>query len=357
MVYLDNAATTKPLDFVNTEWGNPNSGHGFGVAVYNEMRQARDRIKAAIGAKGGRVIFGYNATHLMEQICKHSVSYVHCSPYEHSSVTNFMKAIPTLRNFEDINIHQNIWNEDCFEWMMVNNLSGTIYDVERIGVVVKERGGYFITDATAAIGHIPIPPHIDRWCDCLIASAHKHHGPTGVGWMWVSDKYAKNILKLDVSPKDEYQMVFGTPNYSGVMLTTKAVEYACNSKQIESAKTLWLNLTNYLVHLLWKEGIEAKVVYQQNEMTKGKTYAINLIKLPGLNADGVVQYCSSKEIYIAPAHSACADSGDYSQAKALGLSEEEAAHCIRVSYSDANWEQDIVELANAIIAYRNLMGV
>ena len=137
MVYLDNAATTKPLDFVNTEWGNPNSSHGFGVAVYNEMRKARDRIKAAIGAKSGRVVFGYNATHLMEQICKHSVSYIHCSPYEHSSVTNSMKGIPTLRNFEDINTYQNIWNEDCFEWMMVNNLSGTIYDVERIGAVVK----------------------------------------------------------------------------------------------------------------------------------------------------------------------------------------------------------------------------
>ena len=92
-------------------------------------------------------------------------------------------------------------------------------------------------------------------------------------------------------------------------------------------------------------------------MTKGKTYAINLIKLPGLDADGVVQYCSSKEIYIAPAHSACADSGDYSQAKALGLSEEEAAHCIRVSYNPHNWEQDIVDLANAIIAYRDLNGV
>lgn len=233
-------------------------------------------------------------------------------------------------------------------WMMVNNITGTVFNVEEIGSLCHKYGAYYIMDAVAAIGHYPISNDLESFCDCIITSAHKYSGPQGTGCMWVSDRFTK-FLGLSNDSHEEYGLIHGTPNVSATVAMSYAMEHA-----VENATSNWVEhrtLANRMLFDLQDEGIQARIVCDES---LPKAHSINALYLPGFNADALVNFLSSKNIYISPGHSACADNDDYRVLETFNLTKEEASQTVRVSFGSDTSQEDIDALTNGSVEFKRL---
>lgn len=350
MVYLDHAATSYPIKYFAKDYyipGNPNSQHSEGLQANQALNEARQRIMDCIGVKSGKVLVGGTASQLVDNLMLRIYSLgnynVLGSAYEHDCFDRWID----YRCIE--NTKQYIFKNDIVCWMMVNNITGTIFPVEEIGKMCRDVGAYYIMDAVAAVGHYLISNDLESFCDCLLTSAHKYGGPHGTGCMWVSDRFAK-FLGLSDDSHDEYGLIHGTPNVSAAVAMSYAMEYAIEEACAMEAKTQ--NLVFHLQRMLDKNNIECHVVCDDQP----KTYAINALYLPKFNADALVNFLSSKSIYISPGHSACSnDSVESSRVlEAFDLTKEQASQTVRISFSEDTTEEDIDALVKGIVEFKKL---
>lgn len=235
-------------------------------------------------------------------------------------------------------------------WMMANNITGTVFNVEKIGGLCHKYGAYYIMDAVAAIGHYPISSNLESFCDCLITSAHKYGGPQGTGCMWVSDRFAK-FLGLSDNSHEEYNLIHGTPNVSAAVAMSHAMENAIGHAEDNNKR--YLKLTSHLFDKLINEhNITAALVGQDQP----KTHAINAVYLPGFNADALTIFLSSHGIYISPGHSACSsNAADATRVlEAFGLTKEQASQTIRVSFGEDTSFEDVETLVKGIVEFKKL---
>ena len=353
MVYLDYAATCPVVKYPQQLYRNvlgegyffnPNANY-----AYKEKRllsEAEDKVKKAIGAKGGKVVFGGTSSQLIENLFTHIAEetneYIALgSSYEHDAMWRFIddarKDICSLEHA----IRTYHGDKQLIVCLMgVNNLTGEIMPVEEIGKLCHEYDAFYICDMTAMIGKTPIPANIDQWCDCAVWSGHKLGTELGIGAMWISDRLDKwlNGFKLH-----------GTPNLAGALALTQAVEDACDSKTIEKNNFHWVKLANKFGGLLNKNNIKRTFV---PFIFDDCTCAINAIRLPGFNADALQQHLASKQVYISIGGAACAEKHDYRVLNAYGLSNDEASEVIRVSFGEDSSVEDVESLIDGIIAFR-----
>lgn len=351
-VYLDWASTAPVRYFAKDYYifGNPNSNHALGLQANQALNEARQRIMDCLGVKSGKVLMGGTASQLVDNLMwriNELESLIVGSNYEHSSIDKWIDL--HLNSFTNRNIRQN----DVVCWMMVNNITGTIFPVEQIGKMCRDVGAYYIMDAVAAVGHYPISDNLESFCDCLVTSAHKYGGPQGVGCMWISDRFAE-FLNLSNDTHEEYGLIHGTPNVSAAVAMRYAMEHAIKwEQQDRTTQTLhYYNLFTYLAAKLAENRIEFEVV--ESKDNPKSTCAINAITLYGINADALTQYLSTKSIYISPGHSACADNDDYRVLEAFGLTKEEASQTVRVSFGENTSQEEIDALINGIVEFKRL---
>ena len=349
MVYLDHAATSFPVKYFAKDYyipGNPNSNHAMGLQANQALNEARDRIKKCLGVKSGKVLVGGTTSQLVDNLMWRIYSLgnynILGSVYEHDCCNKWIEY-----HFTECPINQVDKNE-VMCWMMVNNITGTVFNVEQIGKMCRDAGAYYIMDVVAAVGHYPISDNLESFCDCLITSAHKYGGPQGTGCMWVSDRFAK-FLGLSDDSHEEYGLIHGTPNVSAAIAMSYAMEYAVNN-----ATSNWVEhriLANKMLFDLQDEGIEARIVCDES---LPKTHSINALYLPGFNGDALVQYLSSKSIYISPGHSACADNDDYHVLETFNLTKEEASQTVRVSFGEDSTQEDVNVLVKGIVEFKEM---
>ena len=355
MVYLDHAATSYPTKYFAKDYyisGNPNSNHAMGLQANQDLKEARQRIMDCLGVRSGKVLVGGTASQLihyiMDRIELLYTSYYICgSYYEHDCIEEYLQGHCDYEDMKDIEEWKESNTVVC--WMMANNITGTIFPVEQIGKMCRDAGAYYIMDAVAAVGHYPISDNLESFCDCLITSAHKYSGPQGTGCMWVSDRFAK-FLKLSNDSHEEYGLIHGTPNVSAAVAMSYAMEHAVND--IEQKQKQWVDLMEYMMVYLYSEGIKADIFNRYNK----RTYAINALYLPKFNADALVQFLSSKDIYISPGHSACSnDAVEASRVlEAFGLTKQEASQIVRISFGEDTTEENIDALVQGIVEFKNL---
>ena len=348
MVYLDNASTTKQLcePWTGGMFPNPNSPHTLGVKAKRELEDCRKSFKDLLGVKFGKVIFGGTSSMLIKQLVNLTHwQFAYCSKYEHDCVLkNSWKAV----DFDTLDFSNSFSKNKFYAHIHVNNITGEVYDLEKYGREIRKSGGFFIVDTTATWGHENMPRGYEEWCDCVVGSAHKFHGPQGTGFMWVSDRLAK-YLNLNESTTDEYGFWWGTQAVENIKAMTGAMHLFRDKREVELLQSDSLYYMWILINFLHDNGIEARIV----DKDRHKTYAINALVLDGFDADALVQYLSSKEIFISPGHSACAEDGDYRVLEACGLTKEEAKSTIRVSFSRCNKASDVEKLVNGIVDFRN----
>lgn len=351
-VYLDHAATAPVRYFAKDCYipGNPNSSHAMGLQANQALNEARQRIMNCLGVKSGKVLVGGTASQLVDNLmARIDKNIISVSEYEHDCLYKYGRHKFNYLNFLQVYIKKPEPKQKIICWMMTNNVTGAIFPVEQIGKMCRDAGAYYIMDAVAAIGHYPISSNLESFCDCLITSAHKYGGPQGTGCMWVSDRFAK-FLELSDDSHEEYGLIHGTPNVSAAVAMSYAMEHAVDEAWIMEAKTQ--DLVFYLQRMLDKNNIECHVVCDDQP----KTYAINAIYLPKFNADALVNFLSSKSIYISPGHSACSnDNIEASRVlEAFGLTKQEASQTVRISFGESAMQEDIDALVQGIVEFKNL---
>lgn len=342
MVYLDNAATTVckfPASAYDDIWGNANTPYKFGLNARQAADKCREKVKECLGVKGGKVIFCSNASEAAKILCDRF--YTHspnncmtvCGPYEHDSVYDFV----------DLHGYQFVHHHDCTaifqQW--VNPVTGAIFDITGIR---KSIGNdcFLCMDATAGIGKRILTQSIVSSVDAIWFSGHKFNGPKTGGILWVSDRLSKALCLSDDS-RNEYGLKHGTLDVPSFIATTYALEYTFSN----SIDNIWhyAELNDYLSNRAGNRVVSSK------QYTNDQLNATVLIDT-GCNADALVQYLSSKDIYVGLAHSACSADADYRVTQAFGISKETAERCIRVSFSEDNTFEDIDGLVNGIKEFK-----
>lgn len=261
MIYLDNAATTKMsetsikamLPYMNEIYGNPSSLHSAGQTAAQALNDARERIAGCLGCSAREITFTSGGSEADNQAIisaaklgersgkKHIIS----TAFEHHAVLHTLKKLEK-QGFEVtlLDVHENgiitadevkaaIRPDTCLVTVMfANNEIGTVQPIAEIGAVCREKGVIFHTDAVQAAGHIAINTQ-EMNVDMLSLSAHKFHGPKGIGVL-----YARKGIPLSVlieGGAQERGKRAGTENIPAIMGMAAALEEACRNAE-ENAK-------------------------------------------------------------------------------------------------------------------------
>lgn len=354
MIYLDYAATNPFTKYPCSKYGtflNPNANY-----AYKEQKlldECANRVKAAIGAKSGKVVFGGTSSQLIENLFTYIYDETNeyltiCSIYEHDAVFRFANQWGNIDSLKHV-IQTYKGDKQLIVCLMgVNNITGEIMPVEEIGRLCHEHDVFYICDMTAMVGKAPIPSNIDQWCDCAVWSGHKLGTELGIGAMWLSDKFNNWIGDFKLH---------GTPNLAGAMDIADATEDAC--KNVEEHESRAYELYRYMLDKFTDNDIHGAVVNnvlkpdRSNENEPANSvYAINAIMFDDINADSLQQYLSSKQIYIGIGGSACSSLHDFRVLNACGLTNDEASRVVRVSFGEQTTYDDIDEFVNAMVEYR-----
>lgn len=262
MIYLDNAATTKMsrasidamLPFTDDVYGNPSSLHSAGQKANEALCSARERVAKLIGCEAREITFTsggseadnqaiVSAARIGERISK---KHIISTAFEHHAVLHTLDRLKK-EGFEItlLDVHENglvtpeqvaeaIRPDTCLVTVMyANNEIGTVQPIKEIGRICREKGVLFHTDAVQAAGHL----HIDvkeQNIDMLSLSAHKFHGPKGIGAL-----YARKGIQLtnivDGGAQERGKRA-GTENIPAIMGMAAAFEEACGKIDINIAK-------------------------------------------------------------------------------------------------------------------------
>ena len=344
MIYLDNAATTVckfPASTYDDIWGNANAPYKFGLNARQAADECREKVKECLGVKDGKIIFCGNASEAVKILCDRLQGYgiaTACSPYEHDSVYDLV----------DIDGYQFVHYSDgtAIFQQWVNPVTGLVFDIPGIRKGIGNNC-FLCMDATAGIGKRYLTQAIVNSVDAIWFSGHKFHGPKTGGVLWISDRLSE-ALYLSEDSRNEYGLKHGTLDVPSFMATVCALDEAIIQESDNITYYLKLN-----IHLLEHFEPEEKTyrIIDFRLPIDGQICATELLNI-NCNADALVQYLSTKGIYVGLAHAACSADANYRVTRGLGISDKYAEQCIRVSFSEDNTFNDIDALVDGIKEFK-----
>ncbi len=270
-IYMDNAATTptkkevleEMLPYFTEKYGNPSSVYTLGGLSKRAIEDARVKVAKAIGAEAREIYFTAGGSEADNWALK-GIAYgnqakgnhIITTKIEHHAILHTCEYLQK-KGFEvtylDVDEYGLIDLEDLknaitdktilISIMYANNEIGTIQPIREIGLIAKEKGVYFHTDAVQAVGHVAIDVK-DLNIDLLSMSAHKLYGPKGVGAL-----YIKQGLKLDQlisGGAQERNRRAGTENVPAIVGFGKAIELAYENMEDHNERLI--NLRDYLIN-------------------------------------------------------------------------------------------------------------
>ena len=251
-IYADNAATTKMseaaikamTDCAKSYWGNPSSLYTIGQKAKELLEEARADIARIINAEPREILFTSGGSEADNQALlsaamlgkKQGKTHIISSAFEHHAILHTLKRLeqnglsvtllPVHENgvVDPEELKEAIDDNTCLVTVMTaNNEIGTIQPIKELGSICRERGVLFHTDAVQAVGHIPLDVKAQN-IDMLSASAHKFHGPKGVGFLYA--KKGVRLSNLIEGGAQERGKRAGTENLPGILSMVAALKEA-----------------------------------------------------------------------------------------------------------------------------------
>ena len=370
MIYADNAATTRLSDaaynamlpYLRDDYGNPSSAHKMGQYARDAVEHARETIARCINAEfPDEIIFTSGGTESNNQAIRsalHNMAeyyfrHIVTTSIEHHSVLRTVERLveqgEATATFVDPFRSGDIDEEKIYDAirggtgvvsvMYANNEVGVVQPIREIGEICEETGVIFHTDAVQAVGHIPIDVRKDK-VDYLSASAHKFHGPKGVGFLYA--KRREGAYPFIVGGAQEQGRRAGTENVSGIVGMAAALDEAVRNmdKNIEHVT----NLRDMLIDGL----LDISGSHLNGHGAHRLPGNVNM-RFDGVEGNALVLSLDAHEI-CASAGSACT-TGDLEPSHvlmAMGQTPEEAHGALRLSLSEYNTESEIIEIIKAV---------
>lgn len=358
MIYLDYQATTplapeardamlRWLDGPGGEgFGNPHSPHKMGRAARAAIEFARDQV-AALLPPGGRVIFTGGATEAINLAIRGSVAGggVSVSAIEHAAVLDTAESLGRSHHLDVAkdglcNVNQDLTADTRLVCVMqVNNEIGTIQPTLDWHRKAKEHNALYLCDAVQAYGRIEL-----TGADLIALSAHKFHGPKGVGALWVRD--GLELSEVQTGGGQEFGLRSGTLS-PALIAGMGAAAHEANARMERDAEH---------VERLWKRARELFAGWTLNGSEQARWHGNLNIRRDGLDVARLMSEC--REVMFS-AGSACASgSGRPSHVlKAIGLSDREAKSSIRLGFGRYTTLDEIEEAARQINAAAEAQGL
>ena len=367
-IYVDNAATTAMSDkaieammpYLKGVYGNPSSLHTVGQVAKEALDGARARIAKCLNADPKEIYFTSCGSEADNQAIRSAAvnglkkgkKHIVSTACEHHAVLHTLKKLEK-EGFEVtyLDVHSDglvtaeqvqkaIRSDTALVTVMyANNEVGTIQPIREIGEVCKKTGVPFHTDAVQAVGHIPVDVKADN-IDMLSLSAHKFHGPKGVGAL-----YCKRGIPLNTfieGGAQERGRRAGTENIGGIVSMSYALEETC-AHMAENAAKLVVLRDKLIDGLL-------KIPHSKLNGDRRKRLPANVnMCFEGIEGEGLLLLLDAKGICASSGSACTSGSLDPSHVLlALGLPHEVAHGSLRISLSEYNTEEDVQAILKAV---------
>ena len=367
-IYADNAATTKMsqiaidamMPYMQGIFGNPSSLHSVGQEAAEALSEARAAVAASLGCEPREIYFTSGGSEADNQAivsaaangAKKGKKHIISTAFEHHAVLHTLKKLEK-QGFEVtlLDVHQSglitaaevaaaIREDTCLVTVMyANNEIGTILPIAEIGAVCREKGVVFHTDAVQAAGHLHINV-AEQKIDMLSLSAHKFHGPKGVGALYCRKGIIlSNIIEGGAQERGKRG---GTENIPAIMGMAAALSEACANADANAAKLS--KMRDRLIDGLLK--IEHSVL--NGDRTNRLPGNVNMC-FEGIEGESL--------LLMLDMHGVCASSGSACTSGsldpshvllAIGRPHEVAHGSLRLSLSEYNTEEEVDAIISAV---------
>lgn len=378
LVYLDNSATTRVLpevmqvmvECMDKNYGNPSSLHGMGIEAEKIISKSRRQIAQFFGCKPKEMIFtsgGSESNNLaikgIVENYKKQGNHIITTKIEHPSVLAVCEQLEkegfdvtylSVDNKGRISLQEmeeNLTsNTILVSIMMVNNELGTVQPIQQIGQLIKSKNNstFFHVDGVQAAGIMPIKLNTLH-VDLFSFSAHKFHGPKGVGGLFVRD--GVKLKPLIIGGGQENLLRSGTENVPGIAGMAKAISLIDTATQSQKIRSLQV--------ALW-QGISKEVenCKLNSDLEHGAPHILS-VSFAGVKGEVILHYLESEGIYVSTGSACSSRSRNISHVlNSIGLNDLEADGTIRYSLSQDISLADIdYAVEKTVVAVRELKQV
>jgi cysteine desulfurase len=360
-IYFDNAATT-PLDkevleamlpYMTTYFGNPSSIYSYGRETRLAIETSRKTVARLLNAHPGEIFFTSGATEsnntaiaaaIHDLGCKHIIS----SPIEHHAVLHtvehygcgdinysYVELLPNGHvDLDDLEQQLASHEERCLVTLMhANNEIGNLLDINAVGNLCKKYNAIFHSDCVQTVGHYPLdlrktPVHF------ISGTAHKFHGPKGIGILYVNDNV--KIHPLIFGGGQERNLRAGTENIYGIVGFAKALElamanYENDSVYIQSLKT-------YMIEQLRKE---IKCVSFNGDAEGDCLYTVLSAAFPKTEKSEMILFNLDINHICASGGSACTSGADQASHVIRTINNNPNLVTVRFSFNKHNTREEV----------------
>ncbi|GAA4831865.1 cysteine desulfurase family protein [Algivirga pacifica] len=363
-VYLDNAATT-PMDaavieemtsIMGNTFGNPSSIHAFGRATKAVIEQSRKKVAEKLNALSGEIYFTSGGTEsdntaIRGLVSANNLTHIITTKIEHHAVGHTVEELERkgivnvsyldLDNGGQIDYGQlerlleNKGKETLVTLMHANNEIGTLLDLEKVGNLCEEYGAILHSDTVQTVGHYPIDVKKLK-VHALVGSAHKLHGPKGVGFL-----YLRKGTKMDsllTGGGQEREMRSGTENAYGIAGFAKALEIAVNEQEEHIAQVK--GVKQYMIERLQQEieGVRFNGISDQLEDT---LYTVLNVSFPETPQKDMFLFMLDMKGIATSGGSACSAGAQQGSHVLAGINADLNRINIRFSFSKMTTKEEI----------------
>lgn len=360
-IYADNAATTKisqtamkaMISAMENSYGNPSSIHQIGMAANDALQTAREQIARCLGCMPKEIFFTSGGTESDNQAivsaailgAKQNKRHIISTAFEHHAVLHTLRRLKEQGfeiqlldvgaegNITAAQVEEAIRPDTCLVTVMfANNEIGSVLPIAEIGEACRAHGVLFHTDAVQAAGHIPVNVKKQN-IDMLSLSAHKFHGPRGIGALYV--KRGIELTSLMEGGGQERGKRPGTENLPAIMGMAAALKEECTLMEQNEAKVIAMR--DRLIQGL------SQITYSILNGSREKRLPGNVnFCFEGVSGESLLLLLDSRGI-CASSGSACASGAlDPSHVLlSLGLAPEIAQGSLRISLDISNTEEEI----------------
>ena len=366
-VYLDNAATTKVRDevinaiteVIKNDYGNPSSTHSYGRSSKAVIENSRKEIASLLNVSSSEIIFtsgGTEGDNMILRNCVENLGIKHIvsSKIEHHAVTHTLDYLSTLDNLKisyvktfnngDIdytdleNILSNYKGKTLVSLMHINNELGNISDIQLISKICKKYNALFHSDIVQSIGHYDLDFN-ELGLDFFVASAHKFHGPKGVGFVFV--KKNTQLGSFITGGMQEKGFRAGTESVHNIYGMSEALKISLNN--LPKEKQYVSEIKSYFISKISNEIENIKFNGNSDDLSKSTYTLVNVLLPVDKKTGGLFMFKLDMKGIACSKGSAC-QSGSDNGSHVLNEIQNKEDNCkisLRFSFSIYNTKDEI----------------